>query len=138
MKNEPTLYLYNPETDDYDRPVELTAADVEWIRAGSVIPEGWDPFGLQKERELKNAAAIARADALIAECRDLLNLPADIEPVSTSGLVAESQFYLERPDPDPEIEDDPFAPGDSAPEIEPVYDPYREKTEMEEDLRRGG
>ena len=80
---------------------------MNWIIEGSKVRDDYDPFG-QRQLKLANEA-IARADPIIHELRDMLN-----------------------------IEDDPFEPRLTAnPRSKPEYDPADEWQQMTQPMRRG-
>ena len=68
------MQLYNEATDDYDKEIELTPWMVNWIIEGGKVREGYDPFGRLAERTAKTNEAIARADMLLDELHDMLNV----------------------------------------------------------------
>ena len=69
------MQLYNRNTDNYDKEIELTTWDVNWIIEGSKVRDDYDPFG-QRQLKLANEA-IARADRIIHELRSTLNIEDD-------------------------------------------------------------
>jgi len=68
------MQLYNRDTDDYDKEIELTPWMVNWIIEGGKVREGYDPFGRLAERTARTNEAIARADMLLDELHDMLNV----------------------------------------------------------------
>ena len=78
------MQLYNRDTDDYDKDIELTPWAVNWIIEGGKVREGYDPFGRLAKCTAQTNEAIARADALLDELHDMLNVdpfgPGDCQP----------------------------------------------------------
>ena len=76
------MQLYNRDTDDYDKDIELTPWAVNWIIKGGKVRAGYDPFG-QRQLKLANET-IARADVLLDEIHNILNVdpfgPQDSQP----------------------------------------------------------
>lgn len=121
--NNPTIYAYNRDLDQYDKPVEIGPWEAAFIRG---------------DREAMEA--IKRGDWAAVQEIDRRRA-ADFEAKMAAITLKYSQPVLIDPKTGRPPEIDPFGPEDGLEnerEIDPVLRDYLDEQQMYENLRRGG